>query len=101
MGSVVSDMLEVAMASLNCFVCIPPKTWDVAAALAILREAGMVSNLPKLNLAELAKNRHIIWTYRERSSYHCESGISGKIKIQRYYPGNEGFKEDLNRLELG
>jgi myo-inositol-1(or 4)-monophosphatase len=57
-GSVVSGFLDVALGSLSFYVHACPRTWEMAAVLAILKEAGKVTDVESFNLAELAKNDH-------------------------------------------
>ncbi len=57
-GSVVSGFLDVALGSLSFYIHACPRTWEMAAVLAILQEAGKVTDVESFNLAELAKNDH-------------------------------------------
>jgi myo-inositol-1(or 4)-monophosphatase len=58
LGSIVTGLTEVGLGSLSFYAHFAPRTWDVAAALAILREAGKVTNVDDFDLAKLAANGH-------------------------------------------
>lgn len=58
MGSIVTGLAEVALGSLSFYAHSSPRTWDVAAALAILKEAGKVTDVDEFDLAKLAADGH-------------------------------------------
>jgi len=55
-GSVAYGLSQVALGRLGFYVHSGPKVWDLAGSLAILKEAGRVTNLETLDLAAYAGN---------------------------------------------